>query len=192
MIPVHKFKREEHVYINDEFSELLKDAVRFFHGTPVLPLPLTESFKGAGVYAIYCVAKKGIYKTFGARVNRTSYSKPIYVGKVASEEGNFQSMPLDEQLRFWKKCFRTTLGMSACDFTVRILTGCDRIPQNQLYGELVKLHDPIWNHIFKTDATMDDMNRMWHMCHNVRFRRKANDPLALAMRDAIRRFVDAA
>ena len=32
----HKFKREEHVYVNNEFSELLKDAVRFFHGTPVL------------------------------------------------------------------------------------------------------------------------------------------------------------
>ena len=48
-IKAHEFKREEHVYVNDEFSELLKDAVRFFHGTPVLPLPLEKPFDGAGV-----------------------------------------------------------------------------------------------------------------------------------------------
>ena len=58
---VHEFRREEHVYINDAFSELLKDAVRFFHGTPVLSLPLAESFKGAGVYAIYCISKNCLH-----------------------------------------------------------------------------------------------------------------------------------
>jgi len=30
------FDREKHVYRNSEFAEILKDAVRFFHGTPVL------------------------------------------------------------------------------------------------------------------------------------------------------------
>ena len=75
----HKFKREEHVYVNNEFSELLKDAVRFFHGTPVLSIPLEESFKGAGVYAIYCISKKGLYKTYGEKINRLSYDVPIYV-----------------------------------------------------------------------------------------------------------------
>src|ERR1035441_6648246 len=33
------FDRAEHVYRNDAFAELVKDAVRFFNGTPVLPLP---------------------------------------------------------------------------------------------------------------------------------------------------------
>jgi hypothetical protein len=29
------FDRSKHVYVNDAFSELVKDAVRFFNGTPV-------------------------------------------------------------------------------------------------------------------------------------------------------------
>ena len=77
-----KFRREDHVYVNSQFSELLKDALRFFHGTPVLPLPPKMPFSGAGVYAIYCIAKKGLYKTFGEKINRKYYDVPIYVGKA--------------------------------------------------------------------------------------------------------------
>ena len=47
------FDRAEHVYRNDAFAELVKDAVRFFNGTPVLTLPPPASFLGRGVYAIY-------------------------------------------------------------------------------------------------------------------------------------------
>ena len=89
----HEFKREDHVYVNSKFAELIKDAVRFFHGTPVLPLPLKESFKGAGVYAIYCISKKGLYKTYGEKINRLSYDVPIYVGK-AVPSGWRQTMQL--------------------------------------------------------------------------------------------------
>ena len=94
-IQKHEFKREEHVYVNDRFSELLKDAVRFFHGTPVLPLPLNTPFCGAGVYAIYCIARKGIYKTYGEKINRTYYDVPIYVGK-ADPAGWRQNRIVDE------------------------------------------------------------------------------------------------
>ena len=81
-IQKHEFKREEHVYVNSQFSELLKDAVRFFHGTPVLPLPPETPFSGAGVYAIYCIARKGIYKikiTVAAKKGYQKTSKIIYV-----------------------------------------------------------------------------------------------------------------
>ena len=43
------FDRSEHVYRNDAFAELVKDAVRFFNGTPVHTLPPPESFLGTGV-----------------------------------------------------------------------------------------------------------------------------------------------
>jgi hypothetical protein len=53
------FDRSEHVYRNDAFAELVKDAVRFFNGTPVHTLPPPESFLGTGVYALnYTVVKK--------------------------------------------------------------------------------------------------------------------------------------
>jgi len=34
-----EFDRKDHVYKNDAFAELVKDAIRFFNGTPVHPLP---------------------------------------------------------------------------------------------------------------------------------------------------------
>jgi hypothetical protein len=44
------FDRQKHVYKNNAFVELIKDAVRFFNGTPVHPLPPSETFTGTGVY----------------------------------------------------------------------------------------------------------------------------------------------
>ena len=75
------FKREDHVYHNEAFAELCKDAVRAFNGTPVCELP-PPRFTGSGVYAIYCTAKKGIYERYGNKVNRMGYNVPIYVGKA--------------------------------------------------------------------------------------------------------------
>lgn len=41
-----QFERSEHVYKNDEFAEIVKDAVRFFNGTPVHQLPPPARFRG--------------------------------------------------------------------------------------------------------------------------------------------------
>ncbi|HFC1301041.1 TPA: hypothetical protein ACFB8A_001696 [Neisseria gonorrhoeae] len=48
----NNFDRSKHIYHNEAFVELVKDAIRFFHGTPVHTLPPPKQFKGAGVYAI--------------------------------------------------------------------------------------------------------------------------------------------
>ena len=76
------FEREKHVYRCDEFSELLKDAVRFFHGTPVCKFPPDARFSGAGIYALYYIGKKGLYGKFGQEINREEYRLPIYIGKA--------------------------------------------------------------------------------------------------------------
>ena len=91
------FDRSEHVYKNDAFAELVKDAVRFFNGTPVHTLPPPESFLGTGVYAIYYTGKNPIYKKY-AELNRLSYSYPIYVGK-AVPKGWRQARVSDNQLK---------------------------------------------------------------------------------------------
>lgn len=79
------FDREKHVYRNSEFAEILKDAVRFFHGTPVFAIPPPQAFVGAGVYALYYIGKSGIYSKFGNEINRTAYNVPIYVGKAVPD-----------------------------------------------------------------------------------------------------------
>ena len=50
------FDRTKHVYKNDAFIEMVKDAIRFFNGTPVHPVSLPERFYGTGVYALYYTA----------------------------------------------------------------------------------------------------------------------------------------
>lgn len=152
----HKFKREEHVYVNNEFSELLKDAVRFFHGTPVLSIPLEESFKGAGVYAIYCISKKGLYKTYGEKINRLSYDVPIYVGK-AVPSGWRQNRITEEtagtalysRLRQHAESIKYGKGLSLNDFVCRfaILEGETANMIAALEAAVIAEHTPLWNSV---------------------------------------------
>ena len=59
------FDRQKHIYRNDAFVELVKDAVRFFNGTPVVSLPPPETFLGTGVYALYYIGKHPLYAKYG-------------------------------------------------------------------------------------------------------------------------------
>ena len=155
-IRAHEFKREEHVYVNDKFSELLKDAVRFFHGTPVLPLPLCKSFKGAGVYALYCIAKKGLYRTYGERINRTSYDVPIYVGK-AVPSGWRQNRIIDaneettlySRIRQHTESIRQGKGLNVGDFACRfvILEGETANMIAAMESAIIAEHAPLWNSV---------------------------------------------
>ena len=66
------FDRNKHVYHNEAFVELVKDAVRFFNGTPVHELPPPEKFLGAGVYALYYTGDNPLYTRY-KELNRLSY-----------------------------------------------------------------------------------------------------------------------
>lgn len=153
----HQFKREEHVYRNKEFSEIIKDAVRFFHGTPVFSLPPPEKFSGAGVYAIYCLAKTGIYSKFGAEVNRTAYTVPIYVGK-AVPPGWRQSRILDKETSgnsLFNRLAQHTSSinegkqLSLADFTCRfvIFEGDSVSMIAAVESAIITEHTPLWNSV---------------------------------------------
>ncbi len=85
----HPFDRSEHIYRNRELEEMIKDAVRFFNGTPVHKLPPPERFFGVGVYALYYTGKLEVYSKY-AELNRLQYGHPIYIGKAvpAGSRGN--------------------------------------------------------------------------------------------------------
>lgn len=150
------FNREKHVYKNKKFSELLLDAVRFFHGTPVLPLPPNEPFKGAGVYAIYCIARTGIYKTFGEKINRKSYDVPIYVGK-AVPTGWRQSRNIDAtsgsalfgRLRQHAESIKAGKGLKLSDFACRFAILEDETVNMvaALEAAIIAEHSPLWNSV---------------------------------------------
>lgn len=155
-IRTHEFKRAEHVYANDAFAELLKDAVRFFHGTPVLRLPLETPFKGAGVYAIYCIAKRGLYKRYGESINRTAYEVPIYVGK-AVPSGWRQNRITDEKngsvlysrLNQHAESIKQGKGLDVSDFVCRfaILEGDAASMIAALEAAIIAEHAPLWNSV---------------------------------------------
>ncbi len=155
MIRKQPFDRQKHVYRNDAFAELVKDAIRFFNGTPVVPLPPPDSFSGTGVYALYYTGSDHLYKEYGA-VNRLSYRAAIYVGKAvpkgwrrarSSDNPLRQSQELCHRLKEHSRSIEASPDLSASDFMCRFVifedTGSDMI--GTIEAALIKLHRPLWN-----------------------------------------------
>jgi hypothetical protein len=149
------FDRSEHVYTNDAFAELVKDAVRFFNGTPVHTLPPPEPFLGTGVYALYYTGKNPIYKKY-AELNRLSYSFPIYVGKAVpkgwrqarvSDNQLDQPKELFNRLREHSRSIAAAQGLELQDFSCRFVIFEDASSDmiGSIEAALIKLNRPLWN-----------------------------------------------
>ena len=149
------FDRAEHVYRNDAFAELVKDAVRFFNGTPVLALPPPMAFHGRGVYAIYYIGSNPHYARY-AELNRTSYGFPIYVGKAVpkgwrqsrtSDNAETESRELFGRLRQHYSSLKLAPNLNADEFMCRFVifehSGSDMI--STVEAALIKLNRPLWN-----------------------------------------------
>lgn len=150
------FNRKEHVYTNDAFTELLKDAIRFFNGTPVHQLPPPEAFVGTGVYALYYTGNNELYQKY-AELNRLAYSHPIYVGKAVPKgwrqsrvsdagEGT-QSKELFTRLKEHARSINAGSDLSlehfSCRFVIFEHEGSDMI--STIEASLIKLNRPLWN-----------------------------------------------
>lgn len=149
------FDRKEHVYKNAAFVELVKDAIRFFNGTPVHSLPPPESFLGTGVYAIYYTGSNTLYKKY-AELNRLAYGHPIYIGKAVpkgwrqarvSDDVLNQSRELFGRLREHSRSITLGDGLHVEDFKCRFVifedAGSDMI--GTIEAALIKLNKPLWN-----------------------------------------------
>ena len=151
------FNRAEHLYKNDAFAELIKDAVRFFNGTPVLDMPLTERFLGAGVYALYYTGKYKPYAKY-AELNRLAYLYPIYVGKAVpagwrqsghSSGSNSAQAELFSRLRDHFKSINSSKNLAPCDFHCRfmIMEDISASMISAVEAALIKINRPLWNTI---------------------------------------------
>lgn len=175
------FKREDHVYHNEAFAELCKDAVRAFNGTPVCELP-PPRFTGSGVYAIYCTAKKGIYERYGNKVNRMGYNVPIYVGKAVpkgwrqSSTGEISDLPINEQMGLWVHLIKSSIGLQTADFRFRVY-GCNVVDTgliHDMHRLMLYTYQPLWNRVFDGCRTIKNTMSRWARLHSVRFRGKAD------------------
>jgi hypothetical protein len=154
---IQPFDRSKHVYKNDAFVELVKDAVRFFNGTPVQGLPPAEKFTGTGVYALYYTGKNAFYARY-AELNRLAYTHPIYVGKAVpkgwrqsrtSDNSGNQSSELFSRLREHARNIEIADGIAIDEFSCRFIIfeegGSDMI--STIEAALIKLNRPLWNSI---------------------------------------------
>lgn len=157
MFEPQPFDREKHVYHCDEFSELLKDAVRFFHGTPVCSFPPKERFIGAGVYALYYIGKKGLYAKFGQEINREEYRVPIYIGKAEpsgwrqsrNSDGCATKTKLFDRLKQHSSSVAEGKGLCVDDFVCRfmIFEGSVNAMIASVEAALIAMHRPLWNSV---------------------------------------------
>ncbi len=149
------FDRQKHVYKNDAFVELVKDAVRFFNGTPVHPLPPPERFHGTGIYALYYTGKNKLYTKY-AELNRLAYNFPIYVGKAVpsgwrqartSHSHDKQTPELWSRIHQHTTSITQVKGITPKDFSCRFMifedTTSDMI--GTVEAALIKCNSPLWN-----------------------------------------------
>ncbi|MEG0333575.1 MAG: Eco29kI family restriction endonuclease [Akkermansia sp.] len=149
------FDRSKHVYKNDALVELIKDAVRFFNGTPIVDLPLPERFEGTGVYSLYYTGKNNIYRRY-FEANRISYDKPIYIGKAVpcgwrqsriSDSDSTRQFELYRRISEHVRNIDLAHDLNISDFHCRFIvfesTGSDMI--GTVEASLIKLYNPLWN-----------------------------------------------
>lgn len=180
--PFIPFKVEDHVYHNEAFAELCKDAVRAFNGTPVCALP-PPRFAGSGVYAIYCTAKTGLYERYGNKVNRMGYNVPIYVGKavpqgwrqsrtagIDTDKGN----SLRGRLLHHSKTITAAENLDLKDFACRfmIFSGASVDMIAAVEASLIAEYTPLWNTVIDGFGNNDPGARRmggvvpkWHILH---------------------------
>lgn len=177
-----KFDRKKHVFHSPDFEEIIKDTIRFFNGTPVQPIPVSKRFHGTGVYAIYCIAKKGIYKDFH-EINRTSYNLPIYIGKAVpqgwrqarvSSSTEALNYELNNRIREHGRSIEQGSGLKLGDFHCRfmILEEAESDLIGTVEAALIRSYKPIWNSLIdgfgnhdpgsgRYEQAMSD----WDVCH---------------------------
>lgn len=151
-----EFDRSKHIYTSTAFAELVKDAVRFFNGTPVHSLPPPEAFAGTGVYAIYYTGQYSVYRKY-AELNRLAYNFPIYVGKAVpkgwrqarlSDDVLKRSKELHTRLREHARSINSAVASLAledfmCRFVIFEGEASDMI--GTIEAALIKLNTPLWN-----------------------------------------------
>ncbi len=176
------FDRSKHIYYSPDFEEIIKDTIRFLNGTPVHSISIPERFCGTGVYAIYCIAKTGIYSRFHL-INRTAFRIPIYIGKAVpkgwrqarqSLPKNRQNYELNNRIREHGRSINFGEGLDESDFFCRFMILEEK--EVDLIGTveaaLIRKYQPIWNTLIDGFGNHDpgkgrynQAKSDWDVCH---------------------------
>ena len=121
---------------------------------PVSVLPPSETFAGAGLYALYYTGRFPPYRKVAERNTKEQWASPIYVGKAVppgARKGGYglgesPSEVLYRRLREHSESIDQTENLSLSDFKCRYLIVDDIwIPLGE--SLLISMFSPLWNQI---------------------------------------------
>lgn len=142
-----------HTFRSPKFESVVQEAIKFFAGTPVHPLPPADRFFSGGVYALYYVGNFKLYRHIAA-LNSTSLSQPIYVGKAvppgwrtARAASSAEIISLRGRLGEHARNIGQVKNVDVASFRTRfmILEGLESDLVVSVEAELIRRYRPLWN-----------------------------------------------
>src|SRR5690242_18427672 len=118
------------------------------------PLPPTDSFEGAGIYAIYYLGDFPAYRPIADKNKHNKFGCPIYVGKAVpagARKGGFgldapAGKVLYQRLNEHSESIKQSQNLKLDDFRCRYLTVDDIwIPLGE--SLLIEMFSPLWNKV---------------------------------------------
>ncbi len=119
---------------------------------PVVPLPISEPFAGAGIYAIYYAGKFSPYRKNSEKNVNNQWTAPIYVGKAVPPGARKRGYGLDQspgdvlyrRLREHAESIQQAENLLISEFRCRYLIVDDIwIPLGE--SLLISMFSPLWN-----------------------------------------------
>lgn len=146
------FERSLHVFHSPEFQSVVNDALKFFEGTPVYKMPLSERFVGSGVYALYYIGQNELYDKL-AKINRSVCLQPIYIGKAVPPGWRTarirasSTADLYRRINQHKGNIEQSTNLQLNDFQCRfmILSDVESDLIVPVEAELIRRYAPLWN-----------------------------------------------
>jgi hypothetical protein len=132
---------------------LVEDVVRALLARPIVGLPPSESFVGAGLCALYYAGDFSAYRRIAEQNRQDAWALPIYVGKAVPAGARKGGYGLDEplgQVLYRRLCehaasIQQTANLALSDFRCRYLVVDDIwIPLGE--SLLISMFVPLWNY----------------------------------------------
>lgn len=146
-------RRREELYNPLDKRHLGESVAKALLDRPLEPLPPTETFRGAGVYAIYYVGARKLYGCLAPAGTRGKHQRPIYVGKAipaGGRKGGVEATSpgpvLFNRLRKHADSIQQARNLTLADFRCRFLVVDDIwIPLGETL--LIDMFSPVWNQV---------------------------------------------
>lgn len=153
-----------------EYDEEILTSLRTLRGSGVHSIAHSIETSYCGVYELYCIMQRGIYKGHGTILNRQAYNAPIYIGTWGCNQHLdpnlcFSSLNLEKQIETWEKLISESRATSKNKFLYRALSFKQSYTANLVYQFDVSISTPLWNQYLPSSLSADIFCTAWRDLH---------------------------